>query len=45
MHIGGGDEELAAGVVANAVEIDKALDQLLERIDIERVEIVGRPIA
>ena len=32
-------------VAAHRVEIDEALDQVLERIDVERVEIVGRPVA
>ena len=30
---------------AHRVEIDEALDQVLQRIDVERVEIVGRQIA
>ena len=41
--MGGGDENLTRMVGADQLEIDEALDQLLERIDVERIEIVGRP--
>ena len=34
-----------ARVGAQPLEIDEALDQVLERIDVERVEVVGRKIA
>ena len=43
LHIGGGDEDRPR-VGAQALEIDEALDQILERIDVERIEIVGRKI-
>src|SRR5215470_11449099 len=40
-HIGGGDEQITlAG--ADALEVDEAPDQIPERIDVERIEIVGR---
>src|SRR6266567_19536 len=41
--IGRRDEELAAEVGADQLEIDEAFDQLLQRIDVERIEIIGRP--
>ena len=45
LHIGRGNEELQIGARAHRLEIDEALDQVLERIDVERVEVVGRKIA
>ena len=45
MDIGRRDEELDVRAIAHRVEIDEALDQLLERIDVERIEVVGREIA
>ncbi len=44
MHIGGADEQLRGLGFPDGVEIDEALDQLLQRIDVERIEIVGRQI-
>ena len=45
VDVGGGNEQLAPRVAAHQREIDEALDQALERIDVERIEIVGRPVA
>ena len=42
VDIGGGDEQLGREVAADRVEIDEAVDQVLERVDVERVEVVGR---
>ena len=36
--------KMHALVGAQTFEIDKALDQILERIDVERVEVIGRQI-
>src|SRR5205807_5254742 len=44
-HVGRRNEQLEIAVAPDRLEIDEALDQLLERIDVERVEIVGRPEA
>ena len=43
-HIGGGDEQLHIGIAAHRLEIDEALDHILERIDVEGIEIVGRKV-
>src|SRR5262249_52710341 len=42
LDIGGRDEEFETAIAADRLEVDEALDQLLERIDVERIEIVGR---
>ncbi len=42
LHVGRRDEQLAPPIVADRLEVDEALDQLLERIDVERVEVIGR---
>jgi hypothetical protein len=42
VDVGGGDEQFEGAVAADRLEIDEALDHLLERIDVEWVEIVGR---
>ena len=34
---------MAVNIGMDQIEIDKALDQLLQRIDVERIEIIGRP--
>jgi hypothetical protein len=44
LHIGGGDEDRPR-VAAQAFEIDEAFDQVLERIDVERIDVVWRQIA
>jgi hypothetical protein len=44
-HIGGGDEQRQFPAAAHRVEIDEPLDQVLERVDVEGIEIVGREIA
>src|SRR5262245_37961664 len=45
LHIGGGNEQLQILARAHGVEIDETLDQILQRIDIERIEIVWRQIS
>ena len=42
MDVGRGDEQFRALAGADRVEVDEALDQVLERIDVERIEIIGR---
>ena len=42
MHIGRRDENVEILECPDRVEIDKALDQAFERIDVERIEIVRR---
>ena len=44
MHIGGADEQLRGRGFPDGVEIDEALDQFLQRVDVERIEIVRRQI-
>ena len=43
LHVGGGDED-DARIGAQAFEVDETLDQILQRIDVERVHVVGRQI-
>jgi hypothetical protein len=38
-------KDLQIGKGAHRVEIDEALEQILERIDVERIDVVGRKIA
>ncbi len=45
MHVGRRDEKLQIVIGAQRVEIDEALDQILQRIDVERIDVVGREIA
>src|SRR5579862_2450615 len=45
LHIGRRDEELQFLAGAQLLEIDEALDQILKRIDIERIDVVGRKVA
>ena len=45
LHIGRRDEELQIGIGAQCFEIDKALDQVLQRINIERIDVVGREVS
>src|SRR5215471_2638710 len=42
MDVGGRDEELQILAGADGLKVDETFDQLLERIDVERIEIVGR---
>ena len=42
MDIGRGDEELGTAARADRLKVDETLYELLERIDVERIEIVGR---
>ncbi len=44
-HVGRRNEQLEIAVAPDRLEIDEALDQVLQRIDVERVEIVRRPEA
>ena len=41
-HVGGGDQQLGAGARAQQREIDVRLEQLAERIEAQRIEVVGR---
>ena len=43
VHIGRRYEQLEATLAADFLEVDETADDVLERIDVERVEIVGRP--
>jgi hypothetical protein len=43
-HIGRGDEQLQWRIGTHRLEIDEAIDEILERIYIERVEIIGREV-
>jgi hypothetical protein len=43
-HIGRGDEQLKLRAGADGVEIDESLDETLQRIDIERIEVVRREV-
>ena len=45
LHIGRRDENLQVGIGAQRFEIDEPLDQILERIDVERIDVIGREIA
>ena len=45
LHIGRRNKELQSGIGAQRVEIDEALDQILQRIDVEGIDVVGREIA
>src|SRR5579863_6222493 len=45
LDVGRRDEELEIGAGAQLLEIDEALDQILERIDIERIDVIGREVA
>ena len=45
LDIGRRNENLQIGIGAQLLEIDKALDQILERIDVERIDVIGRKIA
>ena len=42
VHVGRRDEQRQVAAFAHRLEIDEALDQVAQRIDVERVEIVGR---
>ena len=44
LHVGGANEQLRGRGFPDGVEIDETLDQFLQRIDVERIEIVGRQI-
>ena len=44
VHVGGGNEQFEFAA-AHRVEIDEAVDQVAQRIDVQRIEIVGREIA
>src|SRR5512143_10844 len=44
LHIGCGDENLPC-VRAQTIEVDEALDEILERVDVEWIDVVGREIA
>ncbi len=44
VHIGRRDIEREIGVVADGVEIDEASDQIAQRINVERIEFVGREV-
>ena len=41
-HVGGVDEHLGLGQAGDALEVDLALQQLAQRVDVERVALVGR---
>ena len=42
VHVGRRDEQPQLLALADRVEVDEAFDQVLQRIDVERIEIVGR---
>ena len=43
-HIGRGDKDLRALGFPHRLKIDEALDQVFQRVDVERIEIVRRKI-
>ena len=42
VHVGGADEHLEAGMASDGAEVDFLLEQVAQRIDVQRIALVGR---
>src|SRR6516162_5577557 len=45
LYIGRRDEQLQIGIGAQCFEINETFNQVLQRIDVERIDVIGRKIA